>query len=467
MLGRNLFRAIGLITGPFLLVACQSLDLASLKDAPTSFLSIGKKSGEMQKSFKSPTNDDNPMLMADILEGSLANNNNGSDFVSAVKYALDTDPLIISKRRDVEAKLAAVESTEAQKAFQVRTTLYGGIEDITDNTKGLAVSLNASRLVFDGGELESQIDSSQFVAEAAKMELMAALDMRAYELCLIWLELDKFKTLKAQIDQRLAVLNPLIGQLEQVAKAGIGDVSKVTAAQRTVAAIRVEQTNIAESFAQAQLEFSNAFGLVDKKVAFNHEFITKLVPKKIDYDLVQNSPLLLSKYAKYQSRVSSVRALRAKDAFSVGFEVQAMRPFAGSGYDSDESIGLVGRKTLFNGGMLESDIRRAEALVEASSADIRATFREGSSSVQTAEQNIESMDKSILRARENAKLTSDEIVYLRKQLVIGSSTLDSVLSAEARLYAAESKEIQFLTEKYKSELLIVSSLGLLSRSFGY
>ena len=29
--------------------------------------------------------------------------------------------------------------------------MYGGIEDVTDNTKGLALSLNASQLVYDGG----------------------------------------------------------------------------------------------------------------------------------------------------------------------------------------------------------------------------------------------------------------------------------------------------------------------------
>ena len=45
--------------------------------------------------------------------------------------------------------------------------------------------------------------------------------------------------------------------------------------------------------------------------------------------------------------------------------------------------------------------------------------------------------------------------------------MDSVLSAEATLYEAESKEIKFLTEKRKSELLIVSTLGLLSRSLGF
>ena len=192
-----------------------------------------------------------------------------------------------------------------------------------------------------------------------------------------------------------------------------------------------------------------------------------MVPSEIDNDLVQNSPLLRSQYASYKSGIERIKALKAKDGFNVGFEARAMRPFAGSGYDSDESVGLVGRKTLFSGGMLESEIKEAEALSEVKLAQIKAIYRDGARSVEAAMQNIESMEKAILIARENAKLTSDEIIHLRQQLIIGGSTLESVLSAEARLYEAESKEIKFLTEKYKSEVVVVSSLGLLSGVLGY
>ena len=132
-----------------------------------------------------------------------------------------------------------------------------------------------------------------------------------------------------------------------------------------------------------------------------------------------------------------------------------------------DSIGLVGKKTLYSGGMLKSEIKEAEAITEGILAQIKSTYRNGNQSLKAAIQNIQSMEKAILIARENAKLTSDEIVYLRQQLIIGGSTLDSVLSAEARLYEAESKEIQLLTSKYKSQALIVSSLGLLSKALGF
>ena len=97
---------------------------------------------------------------------------------------------------------------------------YGGIEDVTDNTKGLALSVTASRMVFDGGKLDSQIASTLFEVEASKMDLAATIDRRANELFQKWLELEKYKSLQAQIDKRLSVLEPLIDQLEKVARAG-------------------------------------------------------------------------------------------------------------------------------------------------------------------------------------------------------------------------------------------------------
>jgi outer membrane protein TolC len=76
------------------------------------------------------------------------------------------------------------------------------------------------------------------------------------------------------------------------------------------------------------------------------------------------------------------------------------------------------------------------------------------------------MDKAIELARSNAQITRDEIDYLRKQLIIGGSTLDAVLSAEARLYDAESKEISFVAERRKAEISILGITGKLSELLG-
>ena len=463
---RRLVLTINAALASFFLGACQAPDFSQLTESPLNILKTNKVFGNGQSDSVENASSGAAKSLNQILDGSLTNGNSGSDFASVIKAALQDDPVIISKRQNVASKVASISSTEAQKDFQVSSTFYGGIEDVTDNTKGLAVALSASRLVFDGGMVDAQIAAKKYQEQAARSELRAVIDERAARLGRIWIELEKYETLKDQIDSRLAVLDPLIDQLEQVANAGIGDVSKVTAAQRTVATIRVTETNIAEGLEKARLDFANAFGNVTGDIRYDPDFISKILPNKITDELTQKAPQLQTQYASYQASLARITSLKAKDEFNVGFEAKAMLPFAGSGYDSDESVGLVARKTIFNGG-LESEIAEAEAAAEASSAQIQATYREGVRLIESALQNIESMDKAISLARENASLTADEIVYLRQQLIIGGSTLDSVLSAEARLYEAESKEINFIADKRKSQLVIVSALGLLGPAIGF
>lgn len=463
MITKSCLKFVALLIVSFFLGGCQNSNFAKLKEDPASIFKLAIKPKFTRTITDENNRDVTPVSLDGMLGGSLADKNAGSDFLSVMIYALERDPAIISRRRDIDAKMASIGYTEAQKDFQVSSTIYGGIEDITDNTKGVAVSLNASRLLYDGGLVDAQVDAARFETEAARLDLLATIDQRALRLGRIWVELEKYQMLQDKIDSRLKILDPLIGQLEQVAKAGVGDVSKVKAAQRTVSTIRVSETNISEGLAQAQLNFSNAFGQLEQDVHYDTELVSKLVPDEITTNLMQKAPLLLSQYSNYKASVARVASIKAKDEFNVGFQAMATRPFAGSSRDSDEQIGFVARKTLFNNKLLESEIEGAEAQVAGAAAAIKASFREGMRTIETAQQNILSMDKAIFLAKKNAAITAEEIIYLRQQLVIGGSTLDSVLSAEARLYEAEANEVNFLAEKQKSQLTILSTLGLLSK----
>lgn len=459
---RYLSRALKITICSFFIASCQSGNFTLEDSNPLSLIKDKKIINFMGGNDKANQAKNPTKPLNDILSDALVDRNEGTDFITVLSAALEKDPVLISQKQIYDSKFSAIASSEARKEYQVTGTIYGGVEDITDNTKGVALGLNASRLVFDGGMLNAEIASKTFQAEAEKLNLQATIDTRAFRLGEIWLELERYQRLQQQIDERLAVLDPLIGQLEQVANAGIGDVSKVTAAQRTVSGIRVTQTNISEGLAKAQLDFLSAYGSIQGNISYDAEIVRDLIPDEISDGLAKKSPLLLAKYASYKATLENLKAAKAKKDFNIGLEARAMRPFAGSGYDSDESIGLVARKTLFNGGMLESEIDEAEAVANSALADVESAYRQGVRVVRSAQQSIESMDKAIVLARENAKVTSDEIVYLRQQLIIGGSTLDSVLSAEARLYEAESREINFLTNKRLAELQISSALGLLS-----
>ena len=458
---RKLFSVLNTVLVLFLIGACQGPEIGVLKKNPLVFLNIADKV-EKRSAVSTGSNASNEQVsLTDLLDGSLPAKNAGNDFLGIFESALSDDHIILSRRNVLNSKVAAVGSSEALKDFNVTGSVLGGIEDLTDNTKGVAVVVNASRLLYDGGALESQIDANRLYADAARLDLMATIDERALRLGEIWLELEKYETLQKQIDSRLAVLNPLIDQLEQVADAGIGDVGKVAAAQRTVSKIRVTQTDINEGLAQARLAFENAFGSVEEKISYDARFVSDLLPSIIDNSHIRQSPAILSLYARYPAGIAELAAMEARDEFKVGFEARAMRPFAGSGHDSDESIGIVVSKTLYNGGLFESELEELEALAKAGAAELRSTFREKVRLIEGGMRNVIAMDKAILLAKDEARITSDEIIYLKQQLIIGGSTLDSVLSAEARLYEAQSQEIKFLTEKRRSQLALASMLGFL------
>ena len=91
-------------------------------------------------------------------------------------------------------------------------------------------------------------------------------------------------------------------------------------------------------------------------------------------------------------------------------------------------------------------------------------YQDNQGVISTAREMIKSMDKAIRLARSNAVSSREEIDYLRKQLIIGGSTLETVLSAEARLYDAESKEISLIAERRKAEMAILATSGHLTKA---
>ena len=125
---------------------CQAPDFSKVKPSfdkfkkvPKSLVNAGTKPFLPKKSKSAGVADDSSIPLKDILEGSLASKNQGSDFVTALTYALDTDPEVVSRRLDIWLNQPQL-ILAGEKIFSVGTTVYGGIEDVTDNTKGLALS---------------------------------------------------------------------------------------------------------------------------------------------------------------------------------------------------------------------------------------------------------------------------------------------------------------------------------------
>ena len=380
-------------------------------------------------------------------------------FIKAILQAIDQSPDVLAAENEVAASRAKLSITEAGRDTQIKATALGGVEDLSDKTVGVAAILTANRMLYDGGILEAKIDSERFYSRSAEQAYLAARGEHAFALSRAWIELEKYQSLKDLIDSRLSVLDPLLVQLEKIAVAGVGDVGQVAQAQRIVSTILVAETEVSQNYEQAKITFSNVFGSLPVKAAYPAALISKQVPTGTDKQIAEKSPGLVSTYWAYRAAEAAVVATKAQDNFSIGFELKVQQPLGGSGAGSDESFGLALSKNFYQGDQLQSQVRRAEATAHVSAAQVTASYRKVKLTILTAREMIKSMDEAILLAKTNAQSSREEIEYLRKQLIIGGSTLESVLSAEARLYRAESKEIGFIAERRKAENTILAISG--------
>ena len=436
------------------LVACDQAGVSLLKATQLTPLSVASAGEGPKKTSPSPVPDLNSLI-----KGSRKKVRLGSDFAAVMLKAIDQDPAVLSAKNEVAVSKAKLRNTESGGDITFNATVLGGIEDITDETAGVAAILTANRLLYDGGMLASKIEADTALSKASEQAYLAMRGSRAVNLAHSWIELERYSSLKTLISSRLAVLDPLLLQLEKVASAGVGDVSQVASAQRIVSSILVAETDIISRYEQAKIAFVSDFGGLPLTVNYDPSLVTKVVPKSTVKELASNSPMLLARYWAYRAAEASVLAIQAQDEFNVGFKAQLQRPFGGSGANSDESVGLVISKNLYQGDLLESQIDQAKSTAQAKAAQVFVGYQQGERTIQTAREVIKSMDKAVVLARRNVEISREETAYLKKQLIIGGSTLESVLSAEARLYDAESQEIGFVSERRKAEATIVALTG--------
>lgn len=441
------------------LAACEQANFSFLNDlSPTSVSNVN--------SIESPQEPPSALDITALTKESRSSVDLDAGFQKAILQAVNQDPRVLSAKSDAAIGRANLRISEAARDTSFKASALGGVEDITDATVGAALVLTADRVFYDGGMLNARIDAEKFSVKAAEHLYETMRGLRAMQLSHGWIDLERYKSLQDLISSRLAVLDPLLLQLKSIATAGVGDISQVASAQRVVSSILVAEIDVSEKYHQAKISFLNDFGRLPLKTIYDASWVSKEVPVTPTRNIIENSPALLAAYWAYRAAEANVVAVEAKDDFNIAFRARLQRPVGGSEKGSDESVGFAISRNFYRGDEHKSQVARAEASAQAKSALVLSGYRQGELAISSARQMIKSFDKGIGLARSNAQSLREEIDYLRKQLIIGGSTLETVLSAEARLYEAESKEISLAAERRKAEVTIVAMSGQMLSALG-
>ena len=216
---RSTCRAIQLVFVVFSIAGCEPTDFKDLVKRPSKIADKVKEVAlSERRSVALPLETEVPDLVS--MRDSKSEADFRSGFQQAIQSAIETDPEIVMLKKNLGAIISHKNHRIAER-FSSIWLFDGGIEDVTDETAGIGVMLNADRMLSDGGVLDAQIISQRYRLQSDTNKLKARMDQRAVELSHIWIDLERYEALNEKIESRLMVLGPLIQQLEKVADADL------------------------------------------------------------------------------------------------------------------------------------------------------------------------------------------------------------------------------------------------------
>ena len=293
---------------------CEALNLKSLtSDANNIFSNFNNKKDDKVIVGKVSTKSVQSLEINEIVETASASVNFNGTFKEIIKQSVEENPEVLSAKANYQSRVGSIELAKAATEFKLSGTLLGGVEDLTDETAGIAAVVNGKKVIYDGGKISSQVSREEFLSSAALSDYRIKQNEITADALFAWVDVKRYSTLRDLIQSRLEVLAPLIEQLEQVAQAGVGDASQVAAAERTVNTIRVTEKNVARQLAQAEVKFENIFGENKPSVSFDGNLISsRSIPSSEFEKLVSSSPLVNLHYARYGAAVANLNSVIAK-----------------------------------------------------------------------------------------------------------------------------------------------------------
>ena len=169
------FRYLFVGAPALLLVACEKTDFSFLKvpvPLSTSSASADGTADEVSAFLE----------LGELIQNAQIDVDVDSGFKNAMLQALDQDPAVLAAKNEVLASKAKLRVTETGGDTQINATILGGIEDITDETMGIAAILTANRMLYDGGMLDAKVDADTFYSTAKEQAYLATRDKSAWEL---------------------------------------------------------------------------------------------------------------------------------------------------------------------------------------------------------------------------------------------------------------------------------------------
>lgn len=393
-----------------------------------------------------------------------------SSFDKAILQAVEANERFraaISLEREMVASIGVAESV---RRWQVTgNSTVGGVREQggtkpSNTTTGIAGSIQASQLIYDGGESVANINSSTAKAVGARIERIIIGNELALEAARAWIDVWQYEKKLDLLDARSTEMEKVVSQIERMASNGMIDRAALDSVLRKIVAITLEETRLQSNLNQSKVRFSRFFTLHPSELAMPTGLVT-MSDARAQLDSWQEAPDIQRSAVELIVAQNAVLAAKAAFKPKAKFQAGVTSPMQ-EGESSDASLGLLLEYKFSDGGRRGSQVNVAEAQVDSATAKILDTQRSFKAEMDAAVHKLKAIELSMPLLARQIILSAAGAKIAKTQLTTGQANLNQVIEAQIESYRAEDAQITMYAEKLELQLLIASRTGLFGQLIG-
>ena len=393
-----------------------------------------------------------------------------SDFDKAILQAVEANDGYRAVLSSEQAIMAGVGVAESVRRWQVNgTSTVGGIRERggtkpSNTTTGIAGGVQASQLIYDGGESVANINSATAEAIGAGVERIIVGNELALEAARSWIDVWQYEEKLELLNARSIEMETVVSQIERMATNGMMDRAAVDSVRRKIVAISLEQARLQSDLSQAQVRFTRFFNQKPSQVAMPTGLVT-MSDARMQAGAWQEAPVLQRSVVELIVAQNAVSAAEAAFKPKATFQAGVTSPMQ-DGESTDISLGIALEYSFSDGGRRESQLNAAEARMESARISLTDAQRLLKEELDTAVHQLDAIELSMPLVARQISLSASGAKTAKSQLATGQANLNQVIEAKIENYRAEDRQITMRAEKLLLQLVIASRTGLLGRLIG-
>lgn len=393
-----------------------------------------------------------------------------SDFEKAILQAVEANEAYRAALFLEQEMMAGIGVAESVRRWQVAaTSTLGGVREKggtqpSKTTTGIAGGVQASQLVYDGGESVANIDIATAQAVGARIERIITGNELALEAVRAWIDVWQYNEKLDLLDARVEEMNTVVSQIERMASTGMMDRSELDSVLRKTVAISLEKTRLESNLYQAQVRFKRFFNQKSARLVMPTGLVTISDARK-QAGAWQDAPDLQRSAVELIVAQNAVSAAKAAFKPKAKFQAGVTSPMQ-DGESTDLSLGLAFEYKLGDGGRRNSQLVAAEARMDAAKTSLLDVQRSLKTEMDAAVQQLTALELSMPLLAQQVALSASGAKTAKAQLTTGQASLNQVIEAKIEHYRAEDRQITVRAEKVVLQLVIASRTGSLGRLIG-